>query len=208
MTNTIALSGLIGSALLLPALAMAGPQDISSEARSVMERSFAAKGQAGMDRLEQDDIQRACSKTPDAEPPGFDETEQMMALEAASIRYPENGALSGDWQEGEKIAQYGRGMQFSDDPAARVGGNCYACHQLSKTEVAYGTIGPSLYQYGTLRGNDPETLRTTYAKIYNPQAFLPCSNMPRFGHKGILTQEQIGHLVALLHDPDSPVNAE
>ncbi len=208
MTRTIALAGLIGSAVLLPALALAGPQDISGEARSVMERSFSAKGQAGMDRLEQDEVQQACSRTPDAEPLSMEEEDRLMAREAAAIRYPADDNFAGDWKEGEKIAQYGRGLQFSDDPAARVGGNCYACHQLSKTEVAYGTIGPSLHQYGALRGNDPETVRNTYAKIYNPQATMPCSNMPRFGHKGILTQEQIRHLVALLHDPASPVNAE
>jgi sulfur-oxidizing protein SoxX len=30
--------------------------------------------------------------------------------------------------------------------------------------------------------------------------------MPRFGHKGILTEQQIKDVVALLTDPDSPVN--
>jgi sulfur-oxidizing protein SoxX len=30
--------------------------------------------------------------------------------------------------------------------------------------------------------------------------------MPRFGHKGILTQQDIKHVMALLLDPTSPVN--
>ena len=30
--------------------------------------------------------------------------------------------------------------------------------------------------------------------------------MPRFGHQGILTEEQLKHVVALLLDPESPVN--
>jgi sulfur-oxidizing protein SoxX len=30
--------------------------------------------------------------------------------------------------------------------------------------------------------------------------------MPRFGYIGALNEEQIRHLVALLLDPDSPVN--
>ena len=30
--------------------------------------------------------------------------------------------------------------------------------------------------------------------------------MPRFGHNGILTEEQIKDVVALLLDPQSPVN--
>jgi sulfur-oxidizing protein SoxX len=30
--------------------------------------------------------------------------------------------------------------------------------------------------------------------------------MPRFGHKGILTEQQVKDVVALLMDPASPVN--
>jgi sulfur-oxidizing protein SoxX len=30
--------------------------------------------------------------------------------------------------------------------------------------------------------------------------------MPRFGHKGILTEAQMKHVMALLLDPASPVN--
>ena len=43
-------------------------------------------------------------------------------------------------------------------------------------------------------------------KVYNSEAYLACSNMPRFGHKGILTEQQIKDVVALLMDPESPVN--
>jgi sulfur-oxidizing protein SoxX len=45
-----------------------------------------------------------------------------------------------------------------------------------------------------------------YAKVYNPQAFTACSSMPRFGYHGILTEQQIKDVVALLLDPKSPVN--
>jgi len=48
--------------------------------------------------------------------------------------------------------------------------------------------------------------RDTFAKIYNSEAFLACSNMPRFGHKGILTEQQIKDVTALLLDSASPVN--
>jgi len=161
-----------------------------------------------MDRLEQDDVQRACSRTPKEAPLGAEEIQRLMETQAATIRYPADGNYLGDWQKGEKIAQSGVGMQSSDDPAKPSGGNCYACHQLSKSEVAYGTIGPSLYQYRTLRADDPELARSTYAKIYNSEAALPCSKMPRFGHKGILTEAQIKDVVALLLDPASPVNQE
>ncbi|HEU5297155.1 MAG TPA: sulfur oxidation c-type cytochrome SoxX, partial [Burkholderiaceae bacterium] len=33
-----------------------------------------------------------------------------------------------------------------------------------------------------------------------------CSNMPRFGHMGLLDEDQLRHLMALLLDPASPVN--
>ena len=45
-----------------------------------------------------------------------------------------------------------------------------------------------------------------YGKIWNADAYAACSNMPRFGHSGILSQQQVKDLVALLMDPDSPVN--
>jgi sulfur-oxidizing protein SoxX len=47
----------------------------------------------------------------------------------------------------------------------------------------------------------------TWGKINNSWAYNACSNMPRFGHHGMLDQTQIRHLMALLLDPASPVNA-
>ena len=78
--------------------------------------------------------------------------------------------------------------------------------QLTKEEVSFGTIGPSLYQYGKIRGPSEDMQRYTYGKVYNPQAYTACSNMPRFGHKAILTEQQMKDVVALLLDPQSPVN--
>ncbi len=77
------------------------------------------------------------------------------------IKWPADGKLMGDWKNGEKIAQEGRGMQYSDDPKGPVGANCYACHQLAPQELSYGTIGPSLYQFGKLRGYTDETTAST-----------------------------------------------
>ena len=110
------------------------------------------------------------------------------------------------WRQGERIAQSGAGMQFNDDPKNPTGANCYACHQLSKAELSYGTIGPPLYNFGKIRGFTPEMQKYAYGKVYNSQAFSACSNMPRFGHRGILTEKQIKDVVALLMDPESPVN--
>ena len=135
-----------------------------------------------------------------------DVASQIEASQLATVKYPASGTFLGDWKEGEKIAQNGRGLQSSDIVGAPNGGNCYACHQIRKDEIAYGTIGPSLHQYGKLRGDSEAVLRYTWAKIYNAQAFHACSNMPRFGHQQILTEQQIRDLMALLLDPASPVN--
>ena len=93
------------------------------------------------------------------------------------------------------------------------GGNCYNCHQISKEEISFGTIGPSLYHYGKLRGvSDPASPQSkavveyTWGKIWNAKAYNACSNMPRSGHMGNLTEQQVRDIMALLLDPASPVN--
>jgi sulfur-oxidizing protein SoxX len=157
-----------------------------------------------VDRLNQDETQRLCSQYPDKRPKEI--AKRIEALNLKLVKYPADGKLLGDWKEGEKIAQSGVGKQFSDNPAQPAGGNCYACHQLTKQEISFGNIGPSLYNYGKLRGNTDAIQKYTYGKIYNADAYLACTNMPRFGHNGILTEQQILHVTALLLDPNSPVN--
>jgi sulfur-oxidizing protein SoxX len=183
----------------------AGDAEIASKTTSVLKSSFKPAGQAGLDRLDQDETQRVCSAYA-GKPPPKSVAESIEQANLATIRYPVDGKLVGDWKNGEKIAQEGRGKQFSDDPNGPVGANCYACHQLSRAELSFGTIGPSLYQYGRLRGSSVELQRYTYGKIYNSEAFAACSNMPRFGYRAILTEQQIKDVTALLLDPASPVN--
>ncbi len=134
------------------------------------------------------------------------EADALLARELAKVEYPADGKLIGDWKEGRRIANNGRGGQFSDPPGTVAGGNCYACHQLEKSELSFGTLGPSLTNYGKDRKFDPSEAKAAYTKIYDSQAVVPCSNMPRFGANKVLTQQQIIDLVALLFDPDSPVN--
>ena len=175
-----------------------------TQAEIVMKASFRDRGQAKVDRLNQDETQRLCSQFPEKRPKEVGK--KIEAINMKLIKYPADGKLLGDWKEGEKIAQSGVGKQFSDDPTKPAGGNCYACHQLTKEEISFGNIGPSLYNFGKLRGNTEAIQKYTFGKIYNAEAYAACSNMPRFGHNGILTEEQIKHVTALLLDPDSPVN--
>ncbi len=182
------------------------PSDSEAE-RAIAEMiktSFKTRGQATVDRLSQDDAQMLCSKHTGELPK--DVSDGIEKAQQATLRYPSSGKLMGDWREGQRIAQSGVGRQFTDDPARPAGGSCYNCHQLAPQELSFGTIGPSLYQFGKLRGSSEAIQKYAYGKIYNSEAFTACSNMPRFGHNGVLTEEQITHLVALLLDPDSPVN--
>lgn len=156
-------------------------------------------------RFEQDETMKQCSLHENAPPQAvFD---AIQKRERAAIEYPADNKLMGDWKAGEKLAQSGYGLRFTDYPPRTVnGGNCYACHQLSKQEVSFGTIGPSLLGYGKDRKFSEADVKTVYEKIYNAQATFPCSNMPRFGVNKILTVDQIKDLVALVMSPDSPVN--
>ncbi|HEY4773462.1 MAG TPA: sulfur oxidation c-type cytochrome SoxX [Xanthobacteraceae bacterium] len=156
-------------------------------------------------RLVPDETMRLCSAHNNSPPAAI--SEQIQAREKARIEYPADGKLVGDWKAGEKLAQSGYGLRFTDyPPRGANGGNCYACHQVSPQEVSYGTIGPSLVQYGKLRKFGEADAKAVYERIYSPHATFPCSNMPRFGVNKVLTIDQIKDLVALLMSPDSPVN--
>jgi sulfur-oxidizing protein SoxX len=197
-------AALAGPAILFGCATTPNDAEVSAKAAVVLKASFKEQGQAKLDRLDQDDMQGVQRVFGQALPK--DVAERIEKANLATIKWPADGKLVGNWQNGEKIAQEGRGMQYSDDPKAPAGANCYACHQLTPQEVSYGTIGPSLYQYGKLRGYTDEVRKYTYGKVYNADAYSACTNMPRFGHKGILTEQQITDVVGLLMDPASPVN--
>ena len=207
---------------LVPALAvflagcavMPSSADLDKLATDIAKASFRDEGQAKVDRLVQDDANRECSAADVAGKPIDQKVAQ--AIEAANlktIKWPSDGKFLGDWAAGEKVAQDGRGMTWTDKAGSVNGGNCYNCHQISKQEISFGTIGPSLYNYGKLRGvADPASpaskpiVEYTWGKIWNARAYNACSQMPRAGHNGFLTEQQIRNIMALLLDPKSPVN--
>jgi L-cysteine S-thiosulfotransferase len=186
----------------------------AAEALAAIKGSFSERGIAKLDRLDQTEIQKICSETNATGQPVPQAT--RVRLEKAlydKIPYPADGKYLGDWKEGEKIAQNGRGMQFSDVAGVANGANCYACHQISPTEISYGNQGPSLLKYGSIRGvKDPASkdseamVKYTWARIWNTHSVNLCSNMPRFGDAGILTAAQVKDVMALLLSPESPVN--
>lgn len=185
-----------------PQSAVKQTEPVEADAGAILAASVEARNGVGLNRLQQTAMQKACSNANDD--PGAQGAALQTAAQAA-IEYPAEGNFLGDWENGEKIAQNGKGMQYSDDPSQPNGGNCYACHQLGQDKLAYGTIGPSLANYGA-RGQSEAVLKYTWGKIWNPQATVACSHMPRFGDAGILTADQIRDVMALLLDPASPVN--
>jgi len=195
----------VGAVLVLASCASPGPT--REETMQVVKSSFQERGIAKLDRLEQSDLQLACSEASlkNKDLPK-DVRERLEKQQMATIKYPADGKFLGDWKAGERVAQSGVGMQWSDNDKTVNGGNCYACHQLSPQEVSFGNIGPSLKHYGKLRGNSEAVVKYTWGKIWNTHAFNACSSMPRFGDAGILTEAQIRDVMALLLDPNSPVN--
>jgi sulfur-oxidizing protein SoxX len=174
-----------------------------AELTAALKHDFRARGQAKMDRLEPDAVQRACNLHADNPPEAVAKPLEEAQLKA--IKYP-SGSLLGDWKSGARIADSGRGMQWSEPAGSPGGGGCYNCHQLSPKQESYGTLGPSLLAFGKTRGYGPDIQRYAYGKIYNAKAFNLCSHMPRFGTTGSLTEQQMKDLTAYLMDPNSPVN--
>ena len=187
--------------------ALAAAPLAADEARvaAVMQAAFANAPDAFKPRLVPDETMALCNASRNA--PDRATGDRIIEMAFASVVYPEDGDLMGDWQNGERLAQSGYGLRFTDYPPAREnGGNCYACHQLTQQEVSYGTLGPSLLGYGKLHEFSEDAVKMVYERIWNPHTQLPCSMMPRFGANGVLSTDQIRDLVALLMDPDSPVN--
>jgi L-cysteine S-thiosulfotransferase len=199
------LGAALGAVVVAGCATVAAESDYGKTALAMLKQDFRSKGPATVERVTtQDEAQQLCSQYPQERP--AEVSARIEAAQQKTIRPPADGKYLGSWKEGEKVAQNGRGMQSSDTIGAVNGGNCYACHQITKQEISFGNIGPSLVQYGKLRGNSDEILKYTWGKIYNAQAYAACSNMPRFGHNGILTEAQIKDVMALLLDPASPVN--
>ncbi len=211
---SIALSAIVVALLTACAAPMPTSADLDKLTQDILGRSFRAEGQAKLDRLSPDEDNRLCAEA-DRTGVALDAkvAEAIEARNMQTIKPPVDGKYLGDYKEGEKVAQSGAGKTWTDKADSVNGGNCYNCHQISKEELSYGTLGPSLYNYGKMRGvtnpNSAESkpiVEYTWGKIQNARAYNACSNMPRFAHKGILTEVQIKHVMALLLDPASPVN--
>jgi len=203
---SLAAAGLVAAGLaVLPGKAQNAPSKPGPAlVDSYVKATFGKAPPEWQARIEPDETLKTCNAHRNEVSSA--DADKIVARELARIPMPADGKFLGNWKEGQKTANNGRGGQFSDDEKTISGGNCYACHQLEKAELSYGTIGPSLTSYGKDRKYDPDDVKRAYIKIYDSQALQACSNMPRFGVNKVLTEQQIKDLVALLFDPESPVN--
>jgi L-cysteine S-thiosulfotransferase len=204
MKASLVMGGIVAAMVTVVSMPLRA-QDAQAAMTERLKGDFHAKGIATIDRLDQDVVQATCSLH------HVDELPQVLMRnleqqQLASVHYPANGNYLGDWVRGQALAESGVGNTWSDQPGKPNGGNCYNCHQIGPEELSYGTVGPSLLHYGKIRGNTEAIQKYTYAKIYNAKGYNLCTAMPRFGQVGALTEQQIKDLVALLLDPESPVN--
>jgi len=165
------------------------------------------EGTTVRERQTQDEMQKICTETRNQ--PSPQQAGQIISDARASITYPDGGIQLGDWRKGRELAWSGFGFRVghnNDDHSNReVGGNCYNCHAMA-TDRQGGNLGPSLTGYGKSRGNNEATRRFVYEIIYNAHAYFPCTNMPRMGANGLLSQQAIADIMAYVLDPASPVN--
>ncbi|BDT75167.1 sulfur oxidation c-type cytochrome SoxX [Polynucleobacter sp. KF022] len=202
----LTIAGFIVASSLLQNVAVA-QQKNDPKFNKMMADSFRAQGIAGLDRIDQDATQKFCSDPVFANSKqGEKMRDKIQKINMDSIKQPSDGKYIGDWKNGEKIAQSGRGATWTDKADTVIGGGCYNCHQIDPKEISYGNIGPSLTGYGKMRGYSPEVVTYTWNRINNSKAYNACSNMPRFAHFKLLNEQQIQDVMALLLDPASPVN--
>lgn len=202
----LALTGCIVATTMVSNAAIA-QQKNDPKFNKMIQDSFRAEGIAGLDRIDQDATQKFCSDPQFANSKkGEVMRDKIQKINMETIKQPSDGKYLGDWKAGERVAQSGRGATWSDKADTVVGGGCYNCHQIDPKEISYGNIGPSLTGYGKLRGYSQEIIAYTWNRINNSKAYNACSNMPRFGHFKLLNEKQMQDVMALLLDPESPVN--
>src|SRR5438093_10772713 len=146
----VTISALLASCAMAPSAGQ-----IDEATRQVLKSSFREQGIAGMDRLKLDAANQACSEAAGV---ALDEklAKSIERANLQTVKLPADGKFMDNWSEGEKIAQNGHRLTWTDKPGEANGGSCYNCHQISKAELSFGSIGPSLYNYGKLRGvSDP-----------------------------------------------------
>src|SRR6187402_537744 len=115
--------------LVAAAILIAGVTGSSAQQKPVVDaakvdadiaKAFSAAPAEWKPRLEQDESMKECSIHENSPPKAM--AEGIQKREKAKIEYPADGKLMGDWQSGEKLAQSGYGLRFTDYPARNPNG--------------------------------------------------------------------------------------
>jgi hypothetical protein len=116
---------LAAAPFLVAALPAQADADYRAKAIAMIQKDFKPRGQAGLDRLAEDGVQAICNRTGDKPPEAI--AKVLEADQLASVKWPADGKLMGDWKKGEKLYAGGFGMRIGKiepDPVARQkGGN-------------------------------------------------------------------------------------
>ncbi|NTV86516.1 MAG: sulfur oxidation c-type cytochrome SoxX, partial [Burkholderiaceae bacterium] len=129
--HKITLSLLTAAAIIAGCATAPSSADLDKMTSDIVKTSFRDQGIVKASVLDTDETNKACSAADVTGKPLDEKT--AKAIEAANmktIKWPANGKFLGSWQEGEKLAQSGRGLTWTDDASTPNGGNCYNCHQI------------------------------------------------------------------------------
>jgi L-cysteine S-thiosulfotransferase len=132
----------VSAVAVLAACASTASAPSREETMQVIKSSFKERGIAKLDRLNQSELQQVCSDASlNKKDLPKDVRERLEKQQLATVKYPADGKFLGDWKSGERIAQTGVGLQWTDNEKTVNGGNCYACHELSPQEIRSATSG-------------------------------------------------------------------
>ena len=119
----------------------------------------------------------------------YDDTRPEPPVQKAAMP----GELKGDPKEGRKLF------------LSRQLGPCTGCHLIPGDDVwPAGGVGPDVSTIGDRKLPDAYL----YQQIYDIRTIFPQSSMPPWGTMGLLTPEQIVHLVAYLQTLKGPLPSE
>ena len=99
MKKTHILALAVGGAIVAACAGMTQEPDYAPQTLAMMKTSFKERGQAKLDRLDQDDMQRLCSQY-EGRPMPKDVVDKLEKAQQALIKYPADGNLMGDFRSG------------------------------------------------------------------------------------------------------------
>lgn len=120
MTTSLKIAALALAAGIVTALPFAASAQTAPKAvdpaivDAYVKATFGKAPQEWQDRIVPDETLKACNAYHNNVPSA--EADKIVQRELAKVVYPADGKFLGDWKEGRKVANNGRGGQFSDPP--------------------------------------------------------------------------------------------